>query len=154
MKTNNTISTIHPELGFWFRLLSNNISNSFAKKLNWIDITVAEWIVLKEIYDNETIASYQIANVTGLSRGAISKLIERLVQKNYILKTENKQDRRFQDIKLTPIGKKIIPELALLANDHDNEFFSELNLEEKEQLLKLCKKIAFNKNLITPQINE
>lgn len=149
MKTDNKISTIQTHLGFWLRLISNNVSTSFSKKLNGIDITVAEWVVLREMYDNETITSTQIANITGLTKGAVSKLIDRLVQKNYISRTESKQDRRFQNIVLTQIGKEIVPKLALLADENDDEFFSQLDLEEKEQLLNLCKRIALNKNLTT-----
>ena len=149
MKTNNKISTIQTHLGFWLRLVSNNVSNSFAKKLNWIDITVAEWVVLREIYDNETITSTKISNITGLTKGAVSKLIDRLVQKNYILRSESKQDRRFQNIVLTKTGKEIVPTLAQLADENDEDFFSKLNTEEKEQLLNLCKKIAFHKSLTT-----
>lgn len=149
MKTDNKISNIQTHLGFWLRLISNNVSTSFSKKLNGIDITVAEWVVLREMYDNETITSTQISNITGLTKGAVSKLIDRLVQKNYISRTESKQDRRFQDIVLTQIGREIVPKLALLADENDDEFFSQLDLEEKKQLLNLCKKIALNKNLTT-----
>jgi MarR family transcriptional regulator, transcriptional regulator for hemolysin len=42
-------------------------------------VTVAEWVVLREVYGgDETASPSAIANLTGLTRGAISKLVSRL----------------------------------------------------------------------------
>jgi hypothetical protein len=32
------------------RLVSNNVSQSFARKLESMNVTVAEWVVMREMY--------------------------------------------------------------------------------------------------------
>ena len=78
-------SALKKHIGFWMRIVSNNVSHAFAKKLEGAGVTVAEWIVLREMYEqNGTIAPSQIAEATGLTRGAVSKLVERLIEKRLI----------------------------------------------------------------------
>jgi len=43
-------SDLKSHLGFWMRLVSNNVSQSFARKLESMNVTVAEWVVMREMY--------------------------------------------------------------------------------------------------------
>lgn len=141
-----TVSPLKKHIGYWMRLVSNNVSHSFARKLESSGVTVAEWVVLREMYEcDEIIAPSDVAELTGLTRGAVSKLIDRLLQKGLVAREVSKLDRRFQDIILSVQGKKLVPALAELADQNDEEFFSILNRDEKKVLLSLLVKTA-NRN--------
>lgn len=143
-------SELKEHIGFWLRLISNNVSNSFAQKLEANGVTVAEWVVLREMYSNfdETSPS-TVAELTGLTRGAISKLISRLLEKELVTRKEAAADRRYQDIKLTPKAIALVPKLAKSADLNDDQYFSALTKSERNQLLHLLKKLANQHQLKT-----
>jgi len=130
-------------IGFWMRMVSNHVSYSFARKLESYDVTVAEWVVLREMFDNKNVfAPSAVANLTGLTRGAVSKLLERLLNKGLITRTEAIKDRRFQVVQLTPAATKLIPKLTKLADQNDKEHFLILTPAERKTLMELLKKTA------------
>jgi DNA-binding MarR family transcriptional regulator len=136
------VSDLRSHTGFWLRFVSNHVSNSFARKLVGSGVTVAEWVVLREMFEAGATAPSAIATTTGLTRGAVSKLIDRLVQKDLVSRAEAAGDRRFQDIGLTPAGRTLVPRLAALADQNDAEFFSQLSVGERERLVTTLKKLV------------
>lgn len=77
----------------------------------------------------------------------MSKLIERLVQKDLVSRAEATHDRRFQDVRLTSAGRILVPKLAAIADQNDNEFFSQLPVGERERLVATLKKLVAVNNL-------
>lgn len=141
------ISKLKKHIGFWMRIVSNNVSHSFAKKLNNSGVSVAEWVIMREMFESgDTISPSQIAEITGMTRGAISKLIDRLLQKKLVTRKESTDDRRYQELKLTKEAKRLIPNLTKLADENDAEFFSLLTKEERKKLTEiLIKTVKLNK---------
>lgn len=144
MKTGKpNTSELKSHIGFWMRVVSNQVSQAFAKKLESSGVTVAEWVVLREMYAGNDITSPSVvAELTGLTRGAVSKLIERLLQKSLVIRAEAEGDRRYQDIRLTKVAITLVPKLAAIADENDEEFFSILTKNEKTELKAILQKIA------------
>lgn len=148
-----TASPLKAHIGYRMRIVSNAVSFSFAKKLADSKVTVAEWVLMREMYSEErTISPSMIADITGLTRGAISKLVERLLQKGLVSRTDSVTDRRYQEIKLTKKAVELVPNLAKIADENDEKFFSVLSASERNTLISLLVKIAdkhqLNKNPI------
>jgi len=136
-------SRLTAHIGFWMRMVSNNVSHAFARKLEDSGVTVAEWVVLREMYaGDDTTSPGVVARLTGLTPGAVSKLINRLFEKGLVTRRESAEDRRFQDVKLTQSAIEIVPKLAKLADENDEEFFVGLSESERDTLLRILKKTA------------
>ncbi len=136
-------SKLEDHIGFWMRLISNSVSHGFAQKLEASGVTVAEWVILREMYDNHNETSPStVAELTGLTRGAVSKLITRLLEKEFVTRKEFVGDRRYQEIKLTSSAIKLVPKLAQVADENDEEYFSGLSKAERHELLVILKKLA------------
>lgn len=136
-------SRLTSHIGFWMRRVSNHVSHSFARKLEGAGVTVAEWVVLREMYGgNATTSPSAIATLTGLSRGAVSKLIDRLRHKGLVTRRESAGDRRYQDLQLTLAAVALVPKLATLADGNDTEMFRVLSASERKMLLALLRKTA------------
>ncbi len=136
-------SQLKSHIGYRLRVVSNAVSHSFARKLAASHVTVAEWVILREMYagDEKTSPSI-VANMTGLTRGAVSKLIERLLQKDLVTRAEASEDRRYQEIKLTSSAIKLVPKLAGIADENDEAFFSILTASERSVLSKTLEKLV------------
>ncbi len=149
-KATNDISNLEDHLGYHLRSVSNAVSQSFARKLAATDVTVAEWVILREMYSqHQQTSPSTIAELTGLTRGAVSKLIERLLQKGLIERTGSDSDRRCQLICLTNSARQLVPQLAQLADDNDDYFFGVLTSDEQKQLKQLLDKLRTQHQLLT-----
>lgn len=143
-KKNTEAGDLKAHIGFWMRFVSNHVSHAFALKLQASGVTVAEWVVLREMYGSRegTTSPSAVAHLTGLTRGAVSKLISRLLAKGFVTRTESGSDRRYQDIALTKRAIALVPRLAKLADENDREFFSVLSKVEQDTLKDILKRIV------------
>ena len=64
-----------------------------------------------------------------------------------IVRRANGADRQFQSLALTRQGRAITPKLAALADKNDAEFFADLDIEAREQIMGAMKDIARRKGL-------
>jgi DNA-binding MarR family transcriptional regulator len=80
--------------------------------------------------------------LTGLTRGAVSKLVERLLRKGLVTRKESVTDRRYQDIRLTPSAIRLVPQLGKLADQNDKELFGVLSKSDREVLTEILKRTA------------
>ncbi len=136
-------SELKSHIGYRLRVVSNAVSHSFAKKLAECEVTAAEWVILREMYsdDSKTNPS-KVAEITGLTRGAVSKLIDRLLIKKLVVRSESKEDRRYQEIALTNEAIELVPKLASIADENDERFFSVLKDSERKTLMDILIKLA------------
>lgn len=140
------VSPLESHLGYWLRYVSNHVSHAFALKLAARGVTVAEWVVLRELYDAESAPS-ALADRLGMTRGAVSKLADRLIAKELIVRRAHADDRRFQSLALTRQGRAATPKLATLADENDQEFFAHLDTETRETVAAAMKDIVRRKGL-------
>ena len=99
-----SVPSLSAHLGYWLRFVSNHVSYAFARKLADKDVTVAEWAVLHALYAERVVGPSRLAKRLGLSRGAISKLADRLIQKTLIVREDSAQDLRTHTLTLTRAG--------------------------------------------------
>lgn len=118
-------------LGYWLRQLSNHVSQGFARKLAARDVTVAEWGLMRVLYGREPTSPSQLASEMGLTRGAVTRLADRLIAKSFVLREASEEDRRAQTLRLTARGAKFVPELAALADRNEAECFGHLSADER-----------------------
>lgn len=145
MTTKNPPSELDDHLGYWLRYVSNHVSHAFASKVEEHGVTVAEWVLLRALFDAGEMNPSQLAEIIGMTRGAISKLVERLCQKELLNRTLSAGDRRYQMIGLTAVGRQLVPTLARLADENDREFFGHLKTDEKRFLLRILEDIVRKK---------
>ncbi|MEZ4736926.1 MAG: MarR family transcriptional regulator [Caldilineaceae bacterium] len=138
----NKVSALEDHLGYWLRNVSNHVSGAFAQALQERQVSVAEWVALRHIYDRQIITPGELAGLIGLTRGAVSKVLTKLASKGWITRTIDDEDNRVQWVTLTPSGHQILPQLAQLADQNDAYFFSCLSGAEQQTLRKLLEKLT------------
>jgi DNA-binding MarR family transcriptional regulator len=137
-----SVSHLEAHLGYWLRFVSNHVSHAFSVKLDQHRVTVAEWVVLRELFERETAAPSELADRLGMTRGAISKLADRLIAKGLATRAASVTDKRRQTLTLTPQGRALVPKLSALADQNDAEFFGHLNRDERTMVETTMKEIV------------
>lgn len=133
---------IESHLGYWLRRVSNHVSGAFAHTLEKKHASVAEWVVLCRIAAQPGISPGEIAETLDLTRGAVSKILDKLEAKSWITRSTQPEDSRVQLLSLTRSGHRILPQLAEIADQNDREFFAVLDPAESATLRQLLGKLA------------
>ena len=136
------VSPLDSHLGYWLHFVSNYVSHAFAAKLTERGVTVAEWVVLRDLYGRDGVAPSLLADRLGITRGAISKLADRLAGKGLLTQSAVPDDRRFQTLALTPEGRALVPDLSALADRNDAEFFGHLDPADSTRIEEALKGIV------------
>lgn len=134
-------SNLTDHLGFWLRTVSNQVSHAFAARVAAKGVTVAEWVVMRCLYE-APMAPSRLAAEIGMTRGAITKLADRLIAKSLIVRAASPSDGRAQTLALTPAGLALLPELATIADTNDAAFFAALPPADRAALRRILRAIA------------
>ena len=129
-------------LGYWLRQVSNHVSHAFALQVEECGVTVAEWVLLRKLWGRDATGPSRLAEETGLTRGAVSKLADRLLAKGLIERTPSTEDRRAHSLALTAAGAALVPRLAQLADRNEEHFFGHRDRGERLMLEQALRGIA------------
>jgi DNA-binding MarR family transcriptional regulator len=136
------ISDLESHLGYWLRRVSNAVSGAFSLALQEEQTSVAEWVLLRELHKRRHAAPGELADALGLTRGAVSKIVDKLEAKGWIQADTREGDNRYRVLSLTRAGQRSLPVLAQVADRNDSAYFDCLNAKEKVVLHKLLTKLA------------
>lgn len=128
------VSGLEDHLGFWLRFVSNHVSARFRRRVEEAGVTVSEWVALRQLYGAPSLSAGALVEALGMTKGAISKLIDRLEHKQLARRRPDADDGRIQRIELTAAGQRLVPQLAALADENDAHFFGALAPETRRQL--------------------
>ncbi len=134
-----TTPELTDHLGYWLRFVSNHVSHAFARKLAAKDVTVAEWALMRVLYGREPAPPSQLADEMSLSRGAISKLADRLLSKKLLAREPSPHDGRAQTLSLTEKGAAFVPALAALADQNEAECFADMPADDRRTIERILK---------------
>jgi DNA-binding MarR family transcriptional regulator len=142
------LSQLESHLGYWLRRVSNAVSGTFARALQEKQTSVAEWVLLRELHERGQTAPGELADSLGLTRGAVSKIVDKLDAKGWV-KTEAKEgDNRFRLLSLTRAGRRSLPLLAEIADQNDGRYFDCLSAREKSTLREVLVKLAYHNQIL------
>ncbi len=139
-------------LGYWLRRVSNHVSGEFKRALQSRNTSVAEWVVLCHVDEHPGITPGELAATLDLTRGAVSKVIDKLEAKQWITAPAHQTDKRVRLISLTGKGSRVLPKLRRLADHNDQNFFSVLQPAEKDELKRILAKLIDSHQMHTVAI--
>ncbi|HXT08699.1 MAG TPA: MarR family winged helix-turn-helix transcriptional regulator [Roseiarcus sp.] len=134
-------SDLTDHLGYLLRQVSNHVSRSFAGKIEAEGVSVAEWVLMRVLYDR-AMAPTRVAEAMGFTRGAITKLADRLIAKDLLTRAADAQDGRAQTLALTAKGRRLTLRLAALADQNDAECFGHLCDRDRQHLRQILEDIV------------
>jgi len=83
------------------------------------DISVAEWRVLVHLTQMSEISVRDIFTRVDMDRARVTRAVQRLQARGFVLKLVNEKDRRLVRLTLTDQGQEFAAELSRLASDFE-----------------------------------
>ena len=127
------VSGLKDHLGYWLRYVSNQVSAALAaRSLEGFDVSVAEWVVLRDLYD-QPLASKRFGAAHGHDpRRHLEACRAPSRRKALVTREAAAGDRRFVGAERS--RRRLVPELARLADRNDAGCFGELSAAERQTI--------------------
>lgn len=106
------------------------------------DLTNDQHYILRYIYKNGKATTTGLAEAFSVQKSAITAIVNRLVDKNLIMRTYDEADRRYIFLTLTEEGKKQFEETEKKIFNLVKSFITKFDREEIENFIKTYEKLA------------
>jgi DNA-binding MarR family transcriptional regulator len=119
------INAVESHLAYWLHYVGCRVFHELRLRARESGVTAAESVVLRKLdeHENGAIPSH-LAFRLGLSRGYISRLAVRLEAKGLIHREKSLSDRRALILRLTDLGRALLPTLSELADKTNARHFA------------------------------
>lgn len=134
-------------IGFWLRLVSNQVSGRFRAEMESRGFTVSEWVALSALSDTGVSSAQTLTRSLGMTKGAVSKILGKLEEKKLVRRVEVPEDGRAWRLELTHAGRALVPKLAKVADENDAYFFDCLTPDARASLVHLLETVAEARSL-------
>ncbi len=131
-----------PWIGKTVKLVDCYLFESFAK--NNLDLSKEQMIVLKKLHDQNGLNQNELAYLTYRDKSSLARLLSKMELKGYVIKKQNQNDKRINEVFLTVNGRAIYSKALPIIKDTISIMESCVSIEEKDQLIKILKKVQQN----------
>lgn len=105
------------------------------------EITNSQIIILMSIHEDKQISVGKLAKQIQVSGPTVTGLVDRLVDRNFVIRQRDKQDRRKVVVALTEKGKNTVREFQKGIQKRWEGILEHLTSEERGSYLKIVRKI-------------
>lgn len=113
-------------LTFWVSRLAARMKEDANATFKEHNITWPQWMVLNLLHSDAAATPAEIADTIGIDRSAVTRLLDRLEEKQYLQRIHDDGDRRRVNIELTEAGRGLMQTLNELADARQRHFLSQL----------------------------
>lgn len=121
------------------RSINDVVNKSIAEQ----GLNPTEFAVLELLYHKGDQPLQQIGGKILLASGSITYVVDKLEQKEYLIRVACKNDRRVTFAQITENGKKFIERIFPEHEQRIDHIMNALTAEEKETMIELVKKIGY-----------
>ena len=131
-----------PELlGFHLRLANVAVYRDFTASLSDLDLTQKQCATLQLIEANKGVSQVDLASTLGTDRATMMAMIDRLEQRDLVVRRRSVEDRRRQELYLTDIGREILVRAKAAIAEHEARFVSRFKPAELKVLFEALRRI-------------
>jgi MarR family transcriptional regulator for hemolysin len=121
--------------------LLNALGSTTFRQLLWqraseLDLTYAQSQVLYYVGDHPGCHMGDVAKAFGVTLPAVTHIIDRLEQKQFVLRGDHPGDRRVYLLELTREGKALVQELRTLQKRGVEEVLARMSAEDRQRVIK------------------
>jgi DNA-binding MarR family transcriptional regulator len=131
-------------LGRYITTISRHLQTFINKRLEPYNIAAGQFLFFITIYHHEGLSQDELSDMVGVDKITTSKMVKKLVEKGYIRKKNNPQDRRFFRLYPTDKGREIFPIVRRILDETTEILSSGFTQKEKQQVRALLPQMLSN----------
>jgi len=135
-------SSVGPWLGKTVKIVDYYLQESFCAA--GLDVTKEQMIILKKLHKRDGLHQNELALLTFRDKSSLARLLAKMENKGYILRKQNNQDKRINEVYLTALGRTIFQKTKPIIQELIQTMEREISDEEIQQTIKILKKIQYN----------
>lgn len=113
-------------------------------KTGEFDVTVDQWLVLKNLAENELLSQTELANLVFKDNPTLTRIIDLLCKKGYVERVPHPQDRRSFQLHLTGPGLEKVSELRPKILEIREKAWENLTAKDFEEFKRILNTIYQN----------
>jgi DNA-binding MarR family transcriptional regulator len=128
-------------LGFHLRLAQLAMYRDFVSAMEELDLTQKQLATLQLIGANPGVSQVDLAATLGTDRATMMGMIDRLDQRDLLVRERSASDRRRQELSLTKRGAELLSEAQRVLARHEQDYTSRFSQAELEALMSALRRI-------------
>jgi DNA-binding MarR family transcriptional regulator len=114
-----SLGVLDGHLGYFLRRVQVWVFQDFIRTLASIDLRPAQYSVLAVIGANRGLSQADVAQLLGIERARLVRLLNRLEKRGFTQRLASPTDRRSHALQLTPAGQALLKRAKALAAIHE-----------------------------------
>jgi DNA-binding MarR family transcriptional regulator len=129
---------------FWIGQIDNLYARQISRALRRFDVNLTCWRALALLQKIDELTVSQLSELTAIERSSLGRTIDVMEQKGLLLRTENPDDRRMQNIQITGAGRALYEEIVAVVEEVKLRVTWNTTPDEISQCIATLKKIRSN----------
>lgn len=117
--------------------------NQMIKEYIDADITTDQFQLLQYVGQMKEVTSTEISQHFGVGKSSVTAIVNRLVDKELIMRERNISDRRFFHLRLTERGEAIVEKTEAEINKYINETLEHFDEERTKLFIEDLEKLSY-----------
>ncbi|QFR49645.1 MarR family transcriptional regulator [Sulfurimonas lithotrophica] len=130
--------------GYLINRLAITSKNSFNKQIKRYGVSPEQWIILYRVVEKDGIAQKELSDSTFKDQGNLTRMIDKLVEKGYLLRDSDDNDRRSVKLFATQSSKQLVEKIAPLSQIQNEKLSESFTEDEKIKFIELLNKAYTN----------
>jgi DNA-binding MarR family transcriptional regulator len=128
-------------VGYLMKQVVDLLSRAIDARMAEHSLTDAQWRPLMMLLRDPQVTPTQMARKVGCDSGATTRMLDRLEDKGLLRRVRSTDDRRVQQLELTPEGQKAAAVVPFVITEVLNAHLADLTHAEVEQLRALLERM-------------
>jgi MarR family transcriptional regulator for hemolysin len=141
MKRNERI-----RIGFLIHDVSRLRRTAFDQRMKSMGITRSQWWVLSGVtrHGDQGITQTELADVLDLGKVALGGLIDRLEDRDFVVRRADLSDRRVNRVYLTSKGNSVLSKMVQIGHEMNSKIMRGIMLERQHMLAQMLHEMKAN----------
>lgn len=123
---------------------ANKINQSLTKVLKDFDIAPEQRAILDFIEQDNTLSQNELSLNLGKDKTTISRTLDAIEKKGYIVRVPTLEDKRVKTINLTPSGQEVLNKTKIVMENFRESMIDNFTSDEVDVMFRLLDKISNN----------
>lgn len=123
----------------WLALASHDVQLKLDGLLRPLNLNASLYFYIQKIATQPGIKQDELGHLVNLNQSTITRAIQQLVQKNFIIKKADDKDKRTSHLFLTELGEQVLPQINKIIDEMNADLLGKVDPAFQNVFVKLIR---------------